>query len=69
MECSSGKQSYTKTHIQEVRKSIYKTRAKKLRIYECDECHQWHLTSTADKSYKGIGSRPWSFGKGNKFPL
>ena len=29
MECSSGKQSYTKTHIQEVRKSIYKTRAKK----------------------------------------
>jgi len=70
MECSSGKNCYTKNHIEEVRKSIYKERRQHLRIYQCSECFHYHLTSALDKSFKRKGSRPWSFSKeSNKYPL
>lgn len=48
MKCE--KESYTKHRAEEIRNHIYKTRhtKKKLRIYKCDVCHLYHLTSNVD---------------------
>ena len=43
-----GKKSYTSHHKAEItRKTLYRNRSCKLRIYQCNECHLWHLTSNA----------------------
>jgi hypothetical protein len=31
-----------------VRQSVYKQRKRQIRIYKCDDCFMWHLTSLID---------------------
>lgn len=40
-----GKNCYSKSKAEKVRQSTMKARSKKIRIYECEECNYWHLTS------------------------
>lgn len=47
------KTGYSKSAIESVKKAVYKRRKKKLRIYQCYKCYQWHLTSSVAKS------EPW----------
>lgn len=48
MKCD--KEAYTKTHARIVRETIYKKsgRKKRLRIYLCNLCYYYHLTSTIE---------------------
>ena len=52
INCSSGKNGYSKSQAVGVRNGIYKERPAKLRIYFCPECFMWHLTSVLEKSFK-----------------
>lgn len=45
-ECD--KECYSKHGAEAVRKNLYCKRKIKLRIYQCDKCHQFHLTSSTD---------------------
>jgi hypothetical protein len=45
-ECD--KESYSKHGAEAVRKNLYGKRKIKLRIYQCDKCHQFHFTSRID---------------------
>lgn len=45
-EPCNGKISYrSEHHAHLARVAAYKRRTRKLRIYQCDSCHNWHLTS------------------------
>ncbi len=47
MTCN-GKICYSKNKADKAKHTVMKKRNRKIRIYECDECHQWHLTSKMD---------------------
>lgn len=40
-----GKEGYTRSGAEKIRKRIYFFRGKRLRIYKCDRCFEYHLTS------------------------
>ena len=52
MKCE--KEGYSKHHAETLRKNIYSKsrRNAKLRIYFCNECHLFHLTSAIGMTYK-----------------
>lgn len=43
-----GKNCYPKNTAEKVRLATMKARSRKIRIYECDKCFYWHLTSNID---------------------
>jgi hypothetical protein len=46
-----GKVGYTRHHAETMRKNIYNKgkRKTRLRIYQCDKCFMFHLTSSINK--------------------
>lgn len=41
-----GKNAYrSRSEAERVRRSVYRQRTRRLRIYHCPDCHMWHLTS------------------------
>ena len=48
MKCE--KEGYSKKHAEQLKTNIYKKarRTKKLRVYFCDECHLYHLSSSIE---------------------
>lgn len=48
------KEGYSKAHVEKLRKNIYQKsrRSTRLRIYFCNECNLYHLTSEIGRTYK-----------------
>jgi len=48
MECSSAKRSYltNASAMRIARRQMTRQKQVVLRVYRCEECKQWHLTST-----------------------
>lgn len=42
----NGKNCYSKHEAEKVRQVVMRARNKRIRIYECDECFYYHLTSS-----------------------
>jgi hypothetical protein len=46
MDLCKGKQIYSSENkAKKVREAIYRKRSTKLRVYQCNVCWGWHLTS------------------------
>lgn len=46
MNCN-GKNVYdSEKEAKKARSRVYKQRSVKLRVYQCPDCHKWHLTKT-----------------------
>lgn len=43
--CKSGKPQYDKKSAVSAKNKRFKTNHTELRVYHCDECNHWHLTS------------------------
>lgn len=41
---SCGKNYYSRNEVERMRQVIGKARGKDMRMYECKNCHGWHLT-------------------------
>lgn len=44
----NDKKCYSKTEAEKKKIAYMRKRNRKLRVYQCDECHYWHLTSHND---------------------
>ena len=54
---ATGKPAYSKKGAQTARNGRMKHDHKKLRIYACDECDGWHLTSVRKDVYESGKNR------------
>jgi hypothetical protein len=39
------KEAYSKHRAEEVKRDVQRRRNVKIRVYKCDRCHEFHLTS------------------------
>jgi len=46
-----NKQSYSKSGAEAMKNKIYFYRNKRLRVYKCDRCFKYHLTSVTDNKW------------------
>lgn len=49
MKCNDKIAYESEKRAKQVRNTIGKSRNKKLRVYKCPHCFQWHLTSNITK--------------------
>lgn len=44
METCHGKNCYTKNAVKKTKEWVGRRRGKAMRVYECPDCHYWHIT-------------------------